>query len=71
MTRTEYRKWRFDAESPIEQAIDLLNAIDGDADLEDGGDYEPSLGSPTGGDSQIVWSAGCDDDREQPIQAAA
>ena len=54
MTREQYRKWRFYAESLIEQAITILDTIDGDADLEDGGDGEPSLASPAGGDSQIM-----------------
>jgi hypothetical protein len=67
----QYRKWRFYAESLIEQAISILDAIDGDADLEDGGDGEPSLASSVGGDSQLCWSAGSDDDREQPLQVAA
>jgi hypothetical protein len=70
MTRAEYRRWRFYAESLIEQAISILDAIDGDPDLEDSGDGEPSLTSPVGGHSQLCWSAGCDDDREQDRQAA-
>ncbi len=65
MSPAEYRRWRFYAESLIEQAITILDAIDGDADLEDGGDGEPSLASPVGGDSQIIWCAGADDDRDQ------
>ncbi len=68
---SQYRKWRFYAESLIEQAISILDAIDRDADLEDGGDGEPSLASSVGGDSQLCWSAGSDDDREQPLQVAA
>ena len=58
------------AESLIEQAIEILDTIDGDADLEDGGDGEPSLACPVGGDSQIIWCAGRDDDQEQDRQAA-
>jgi hypothetical protein len=65
MTPAQYRKWRFFAESLIQQAIDILDAIDGCEDLEDSGDAEPYLASPTGGDSQIIWCAGSDDDREQ------
>ncbi len=65
MSPAEYRRWRFYAESLIEQAITILDAIDGDADLEDGRDGEPSLASPVGGDSQIIWCAGADDDRDQ------
>jgi hypothetical protein len=64
MTRSEYRRWRFYAESLIEQAITILDTLDGDADLEDGGDGEPSLASPAGGESQITWCAGADDDRD-------
>lgn len=63
MTPAEVRKWRFYAESLIQRAIDILDEIDGEADLEDSGDYEPSLASPVGGDSQIMWCAGADDDR--------
>jgi hypothetical protein len=70
MTPAQVWRWRFYAESLIEQAIEILDAIDGDADLEDGGEGEPSLASPVGGESQMCWSAGCDDDREQDRQAA-
>ena len=35
------------------------------------GDNEPSLASPVGGQSQICWCAGCDDDREHAPQVAA
>ncbi len=41
MTSAEYRRWRFYAESLIEQAISILDTLDGDADFEDGGDTEP------------------------------
>jgi hypothetical protein len=71
MPRSEYRRWRFYAESLIEQAISILDTLDGDADLEDSGDGEPSLASPVGGESQIVWCAGRDDDREHSQQVAA
>ncbi len=54
MTRSEYRRWRFYAESLIEQAITILDTLDG----------EPSLASPAGGESQITWCAGADDDRD-------
>ena len=70
MTPAQVWRWRFYAESLIEQAIEILDAIDGDADLEDGGEGEPSLASPVGGESQMCWSAGCDDDREQDRKAA-
>ena len=48
----------------ILRAIGIVDEIDRDANLEDGGDGEPSLTSPAGGDSQIIWCAGSDDDRE-------
>jgi hypothetical protein len=71
MSPAQYRRWRFYAESLIEQAIAILDILDGDADLEDGGDGEPSLASPAGGESQICWGAGSDDDRECSQQVAA
>ena len=67
MSPSELRRWRFYAQSLIEQAISILDAIDGDADLEDGGDGEPSLASPAGGESQLCWSAGCDVDGEEVV----
>jgi hypothetical protein len=71
MTPAQLRRWRFYAEALIEQAIEIPDAIDEDADLEDSGDGEPSLASPVGGDSQICWSTGSDDDREHSRQVAA
>jgi hypothetical protein len=71
MTPAEYRRWRFYAEALIQQAIDILDQLDGCEDLEDGGDAEPSLASPVGGDNQLCWSAGSDDDREQQFSAVA
>lgn len=47
-----------------ERLIAVLNEMDGDSDLEDGADDEPSLGAPEGHASQIVWLRGCDDERE-------
>ena len=43
MTPEAIAKWRFCAESLIERAITILEEIDGDVDLEDGGDHEPYL----------------------------
>lgn len=37
---------RTELEARIEEMIALLDLLDGDPDLEDGGDYEPSLGVP-------------------------
>jgi hypothetical protein len=71
MSPAQYRRWRFYAESLIEQAITILDTLDGDADLEESGEVEPSLASPIGGESQITWSAGADDDREEAVQSAS
>lgn len=48
-----------------DRIIAVLDRMDGDTDLEDGGDAEPSLAAPenhTG--SQVVWMRGNDQDRE-------
>jgi hypothetical protein len=54
-----------DPRARIEGALALaLDIIDGDSDLEDGGDAEPSLGAPEGHTSQVVWLRGGDRDLE-------
>ncbi|MCJ2073432.1 hypothetical protein MKK75_32395 [Methylobacterium sp. J-030] len=48
-----------------DRIIAVLDGMDGDADLEDGADAEPSLAAPentTG--SQVTWLRGNDADRE-------
>ncbi|MHC2109278.1 hypothetical protein [Methylobacterium sp. CM6246] len=48
-----------------DRIIGVLDRMDGDTDLEDGADAEPSLAAPenhTG--SQVVWMCGNDADRE-------
>lgn len=47
-----------------DKLIAILNEMDGDPDLEDGADDEPSLGAPEGHASQIVWLRGGDCDLE-------
>jgi len=47
-----------------DKLIAILNEMDGDADLEDGADDEPSLGAPEGHVSQIGWLRGGDRDLE-------
>ncbi len=47
-----------------DKLIAILNEMDGDPDLEDGADDEPSLGAPEGHVSQIVWLRGSDTDHE-------
>jgi hypothetical protein len=71
MNPAQYQRRRFLAESQLEHAIDILNELDADADLEDGADDEPTLGSAAGGDSQLCWSTGCEDDREADAQLAS
>lgn len=63
--RKRYPTRRARLEAWIERAIDLLDSLDGDAELE------PSLGSVnssanycTAGD-QLFWTGGANDDREQ------
>lgn len=71
---------RADLEAAAEAALDtaghiiaVLDNLDGDPDredddpAEDGGDDEPSLGSPVGGDSQMAWAAGGTRDLEQAL----
>lgn len=47
-----------------DKLIAILNEMDGDPDLEDGADDEPSLGAPEGDASQVVWFRGGDRDLE-------
>ncbi|GJE48820.1 hypothetical protein GOFOIKOB_1854 [Methylobacterium tardum] len=49
----------------VDHLVAALDIIDGDADLEDGGDSEPSLGAPEGHASQVVWLRGGDRDLEE------
>lgn len=44
--------------------IGLLNRVDGDTDLEDGADAEPSLAAPENQGSQVTWTRGGDADCE-------
>ncbi|SEH88612.1 hypothetical protein SAMN02799636_04283 [Methylobacterium sp. 275MFSha3.1] len=48
----------------VDHLVAALDEIDGDPDLEDGGDAEPSLGAPEGQASQVVWLRGGDRDLE-------
>ena len=49
----------------VDQLVLALDEIDGDPDLEDGGDAEPSLGAPEGHVSQVVWLWGGNRDLEK------
>lgn len=48
----------------VDHLVAALDEIDGDPDLEDGGDAEPSLGAPESHVSQVVWLRGGDRDLE-------
>jgi hypothetical protein len=43
MTVAARAAWRVQAEALIEWAIAVLDEVDGDADLEDGRDFDPYL----------------------------
>ncbi|MDP4006883.1 hypothetical protein [Methylobacterium sp. NEAU K] len=48
-----------------DRIITVLNRLDGDPDLEDGGDDEPSLAAPEhAASSRLVYMRGNDQDRE-------
>ena len=49
----------------VDHLVAALDEIDGDPDLEDGGDAEPSLGAPENQHGpQVVWLRGGDSDLE-------
>lgn len=48
----------------VDHLVAALDEIDGDPDLEEGGDAEPSLGAPENHASQVVWLRGGDRDLE-------
>ena len=48
----------------VDHLVAALDIIDGDPDIEDGGEGEPSLGAPEGHASQVVWLRGGDRDLE-------
>lgn len=49
----------------VDRLVAILDGMDGDENLEDGGDAEPSLGAPEQHHgSQVVWLRGSDSDRE-------
>ncbi|GJD32835.1 hypothetical protein PMNALOAF_4114 [Methylobacterium adhaesivum] len=56
---------RAQIEDAIERLLAILDALDGEADLEDGADAEPSLGAPENPHgSQASWMRGSDTDCE-------
>ena len=60
-------------QAAIDGLIAFLDTADGDTDLEDGADDEPSIGSLTScstPDNQGSWAWGGDDDREDEHDGA-
>jgi hypothetical protein len=56
---------RTEIEDAVEGLVSVLDALDGDTNLEDGADAEPSLAAPENHHgSQIGWCRGSDGDRE-------
>lgn len=72
--REEFERLAEMALDIVDRIVALLDAEDGDADAEDGGDAEPSLGAPEGHESQVVWLRGTgrdlEIDRQEPDQCA-
>lgn len=62
--RAEFERLAELALDVVDQIVALLNDADGDADHEDDGNEEPSLGAPFGGVSQRLWASGTDRDLE-------
>ncbi len=59
-------------EAAAEALIALLDQLDAPAeDLEPEADREPWLAAPEGHPCQLLWSRGCDDDREHDSQPEA
>ena len=44
----------------VDRIVAILDALDGDADLEPDADTEPFLGAPEGHESQMIWLRGGD-----------
>lgn len=64
LPREEFEQLAELALDVVQRIISLLDDQDGDADAEDGGDAEPSLGAPEGHASQRPWFRGSDSDGE-------
>lgn len=62
--RAEFERLAELALDVVDRIVALLDAADGDPDLEPDADGEPSLASPAGGESQVIWAAGGDKDLE-------
>lgn len=56
--RAEFERLAELALDVVDQIVALLNEADGDPELEESGDAEPSLGAPEGHPSQMAWMRG-------------
>ncbi|MCJ2070061.1 hypothetical protein MKK75_14865 [Methylobacterium sp. J-030] len=55
-----------------DRIIAVLDQLDGDPDMEDGADAEPSLAAPENvAGSQMTWLRGGDQDREEEVSEPA
>lgn len=63
--RAEFERLAELALDVVDRIVALLDETDGNPDAEDDGDAEPSLASPTGGLSQLLWVTGGDRDLER------
>lgn len=62
--REEFERLAELALDVVDRIVAILDAADGEADLEPEADGEPSLASPIGGLSQRIWAVGSDRDLE-------
>ena len=64
ISRAEFERLADLALDVVDQIVAILDAADGDSDLELDAEREPSLASPIGGPSQRIWAVGSDRDLE-------
>ncbi|MCJ2035774.1 hypothetical protein [Methylobacterium sp. J-068] len=62
--REEFQRLADLALDVVDRIVAILDAVDGDPDLEPDADAEPSLGAPEGQVNQTVWLRGGDRDLE-------
>lgn len=62
--REEFERLADLALDVVDRIVAILDAADGDSDMEPDADAEPSLGAPEGHQSQVAWLRGGDQDFE-------
>ena len=62
ISRAEFERLADLALDVVDQIVAILEAPNGDTDLEPRADAEPSLGSTEGYENQVVWLRGGDRD---------